>query len=104
MQTSSSVLLVLLTQAHFPLSDWSKPAFHPRLCLCTYKVLISMVPKSQGLPGHCICLYYFFFSAILLEFINSRVVCKTHEVNLPSPVAKGSAVILHPILGTGHQE
>lgn len=44
-----------------------------------------------------------FFSAIMLEFINRKAVCETHEVNLPFPITKASAGALHPSLGTVHQ-
>lgn len=40
----------------------------------------------------------------MLEFINRKAVYETHEVNLPFPVTKASAGVLHPSLGTVHQE
>lgn len=74
-------------------------SIHASIHLCTYMVLISTVPKSQGPPGHCLLC----FAAIVLEFINRKAVCETHEVNRPFPTTKASAGVLHPSLVTVHQ-
>lgn len=97
---SPSLAAPLLKLSFFFPTGGSLHCIHASISLCTYMVLISTVPESQGPPGHCLL----FFAAIVLEFINRKAACETHEVSLPFPITKASAGVLPPSLVTVHQE